>query len=145
MRARARACDFVYFKRALGFQPCARVGGVWLLEGFSNFIFVLLPFFVLAVFCSAWLVFFILPVCQSSCFLFCFWFCLPVHISVDCSFTYLFEFVCSFTSFSSSSVCLILNLSPNLNYNLYLNLTHVCARVLILCRPTRRFAASLIF
>ena len=99
-----------------------------------------LPFFVLPDWC-----FFILPVCPSSCFLFCFCFCLPVHISVDCSFTYLFEFVCSFTSFSSSSACLILNLSPNLNYNLYLNLTHVCARVLILCRPTRRFAASLIF
>ncbi len=106
MRARARACDFVYFKRALGFQPCARVGGVWLLEGFSNFIFVLLPFFVLAVFCSVWFVLFILSVCPSFCFLFCFCFYLPVHISVDCSFAYLFEFVCSFSS-SSSSVCLI--------------------------------------
>ena len=36
---RARAYDFVYFKRALGFQPCARVCRVCLLEGFPNFSF----------------------------------------------------------------------------------------------------------
>ena len=107
---------------------------VWSLAsgGLSKLVFVLLPFFVLAVFCSVWFVLFILSVCPSFCFLFCFCFYLPVHISVDCSFAYLFEFVCSFTS--SSSVCLILNLSPNLNNNLHLNLTHVCARALTLHR-----------
>ena len=135
---RARACDFVYFKRALGFQPRACVCGVWLLEGFLNFSFCVVALLRACRFCSVWLVLFILSVCPSFCFLFCFCFCLPVHISVDCSFAYLFEFVCSFAS--SSSVCIILKLNSNLNYNLHLNLslslnnnlysnlTHVCAR-----------------